>query len=309
MRLKKIVAFFAVTVLFYLALRPAYALSTAVVSSSPSPSGLTVSNQPTPEASASAFGLPVDQIKPMDITNPQESSEDFAKLFEKRPISRLSPFNFIAFTVQYAVQVGIPANTVMLILLLPVLATIVAFFRHLIGLPSLDMIVPIALSVTLVSTGLTAGGILLFSIILASVIGRIILKSVRIMQVPKKALSVLIVAIFVFLTLTVSAASGILVVKQISIFPILILVLLGERIMSLQLARSLRETVFITSVTLILGITGFLILTSTKLSHGVLLYPEFILLLIPVNLLIGRYFGLRLTEFVRFSQVRKNGSK
>ncbi len=306
MRLR-IVAISAVIAAFFVSFAPVYALT---VAANPSPSGLTVSNLPPVEASASAVQkIELEQIKKQDITNPEDTSDDLAKLFARRPISKLTPFNFIAFTVQYAVGVGIPANTVMLILLLPVLATIVAFFRHLIGLPSLDMLVPVALSVTLVSTGLTAGGILLMSIILASVIGRIILKSVRIMQLPKKALSVLIVAIFVFLTLTAAAAGGILVVRQISIFPILILVLLGERIMSLQLARSLRETIFITAVTLILGITGFLILTSGTLSHGVLLYPETTLILIPVNLLIGRYFGLRLTEFIRFAQVRKNGNK
>jgi len=305
----RFVTVFALFWSFWLMTRPAYALVGAA-SVSPSPFGITVSNQPAMEASAAAFQkIELEQIKKQDITNPEESPDDLAKLFARRPILKLTPFNFIAFTVQYAVGVGIPSNTVMLILLLPVLATLVAFFRHLIGLPSLDMLVPVALSVTLVSTGLAAGGILLLSIIMASIIGRIILKNVRIMQLPKKALSVLVVAIFVFLTLTASAAGGILVVRQISIFPILILVLLGERIMSLQLARSLRETVFITSVTLILGIAGFLVLTSSRLSHGVLVYPEAIFVLVPVNIMIGRYFGLRLTEYFRFSQVRKNGSK
>jgi len=34
------------------------------------------------------------------------------------------------------------------------------------------------------------------------------------------------------------------------------------------------------------------------------LYPEAILLLIPVNIAIGRYFGLRLTEYLRFKQLK-----
>jgi hypothetical protein len=40
-----------------------------------------------------------------------------------------------------------------------------------------------------------------------------------------------------------------------------------------------------------------------------LLYPEVILILIPVNILMGRYFGLRLTEYHRFRQFRRYVNK
>src|SRR3989344_5983636 len=197
------------------------------------PVGITVesnSNDIQPqESTASGEQQQLEKLKKEDITKPEEEAEkgEILDLFANRPISNLTPFNFIAFTVQYAVGVGVPANTIVLILLLPFLATIVAFTRHVVGLPSLDILVPIALSITIVSTGIIAGSILLIAILLASSIGSFVLRKVRIMQLPKKALSILIVAVFVFLALVVSAANGILIVKQLSIFPILILILLG----------------------------------------------------------------------------------
>jgi hypothetical protein len=237
-----------------------------------------------------------------DLTKPEEveGRDEFLALFANRPIDHISPFNFGGYAVQYAVKAGVPANTIILILLLPLLATIMVFIRHIVGLPSLELFVPIAFSITLVSTGLFAGAILLTTIILASTFGRIILKRVRIMQLPKMALSIFVVAIFVFWALTVSASLRVLTVTQLSIFPILILILLGEKIVSLQLSRSTRETIQITIVTVGMGVMGFAILSFASLRSLILLYPEIILLLIPIDVVMGRYFGLRLTEIFRF---------
>lgn len=263
------------------------------------------------ESTASGEEERLEKIKKEDITKPEETEKkgEILDLFGNRPISSLTPFNFMGFTIQYAVGVGVPANTIVLILLLPFLATLVAFVRHVVGLPSLDILVPIALSITLVSTGIIAGSILLITILLGSAAGRFILKRVRIMQLPKKALSVLIIAFFVFSSLLISAANGILTVKQLSIFPILLLILLGEKIVSVQLSRSFRETLTITSVTISLGLLGFFILSTEMFRQAMLLYPEIIVILVPINFMIGRYFGLRLTEVYRFSYLRTHGHK
>lgn len=251
------------------------------------------------------------KLKKQDVTSP-ESIEDkniILQLFKQRPADTLTPLNAPAYLVQSAVKSGVPSRTIILILLLPMLATIIAFIRHVIGLPSIGMLVPVALSITLLSTGITAGLILLATIIFASTVARILLKHVRIMQLPKMALSMFIVSIFIFLVLTVSGIAGILVVKQLSIFPVLLLILLSEQIISVQLERSAQETIIITMVTFAIGILGFMLLSSTHLRNTILLYPELIFLLIPINIIIGRYFGLRLMEYFRFTPILRHGSK
>lgn len=249
----------------------------------------------------------IAQIKKEDITRPEDVDEkdEFLALFANRPIDAPTIFNFTGYAIQYAVREGVPANTIMLILLLPFLATLAVFVRHIIGLPSLEMIVPIALSITLVSTGISAGAVLLITILLASTVARLMLKKLRIMQLPKMALSISVVSIFVFISLTVSATVGMLTVTQLSIFPVLLLILLGEKIVSLQLSRSAGETFQIATVTILMGLLGFAILSSEVIRRFILLYPELIYLLIPLNILMGRYFGLRLTEVYRFSQLKK----
>jgi hypothetical protein len=263
------------------------------------------------QATSSADLYQLNQIKKDDITKPEEDAEkqEVLKLFTQRPATHLTYTNFIAYFIQYSVKIGVPANTIILILLLPLLASIVAFFRHVVGLPSLGMLVPVALSITLVATGITAGVILLAAILIATFLSRLILKRIRIMQLPKSALSIFILSIFIIISLSFSASIGILTVKQLSIFPVLLLILLSEQIVSLQLERSLTETILITTVTLFIGVLGFAILSSQMLQDTVLLYPETVLFLIPLNLAIGRYFGLRITEYFRFSPIKDNANK
>jgi hypothetical protein len=119
----------------------------------------------------------IEKIQQQDVTRPEGPEDAQAlNLFKQRPADKLNWYNLMAFLVQSSVKAGVPSRTVILILLLPMLATIIAFIRHVIGLPSIGMLVPVALSITLLSTGITAGLILLGTIIFASTVARILLK-------------------------------------------------------------------------------------------------------------------------------------
>jgi len=109
--------------------------------------------------------------------------------------------------------------------------------------------------------------------------------------------------------LTISSIYGIIDVRSISIFPILLFILLSDRIMTIFLEREFIETVQTTIITLFLAILGFLLLTWTQLRFFILVYPESILLLIPINIMIGRYFGLRMVEYIRFQPILRHGNK
>lgn len=242
-----------------------------------------------------------------DTTQPEREpaqSAIFAEL-EKRPIESPTIFNFIAYWVQQAIFVGIPANTVFLILLTPIIAMCISFTRVVIGVPTLDMLVPIALAFAFVSVGVWVGLLVLGSVVLASYIAKMSVARVRMMFYPKRSLSLLILSFFVFAALTAALQLQYEQVLNLSIFPILILMLLGDSIVSVQLHKSMSETVTITSSTIALGLIGYVMATSEGIQNYLILYPELVLLVIPCNILIGRYFGLRLTEYFRFNEFVK----
>lgn len=246
-----------------------------------------------------------------DLTKPEEEIKktEIQTLLEKRPVKEPGVFNFIAYWVQKAITLGIPANTIVLIFLIPVIATLIAFVRVVIGLPSLEMLVPIVLAFAFVAVGITAGLIILSAVVLASFVSRALLRKVPIMYFPKRSLSHLFLAIFVFAALTISIILDLDSIRDLSIFPVLILTLLGDSIVSVQLRKSMRETILITSVTIGLALIGYMLATSVSVRDAIILWPEIILLTVPVNFMLGRYFGLRLSEVFRFKTLESYASE
>lgn len=262
-------------------------------------------------ASSTAAGIILQQdiLAPgNDLTVPEKLDEKVAiiTLFESRPETQLGLLNGMAYWVQESVKDGIPANTIFLILLTPFLAFLVTFVRVVIGLPTLDMLVPIALAFALVATGVTVGLLVLVAILFASYVAKKILGGLRIMFYPKRSLSMVFLSLAVFASLTVGVALGFDRILSVSIFPILVLMLLGDMIVSVQLHKSASETFTITGATIFLGLVGYVMATSTTIQNALILYPEMVLLVIPANLIVGRYFGLRVLELFRFSKIETN---
>lgn len=254
---------------------------------------------------ANIISLTQNRLLGNNLTQPEELPEKTAiiSLFETRPVNEPSILNIMAYWVQEAVRVGIPANTIFLILLTPLLALIVSFTRVVVGLPTLDMLVPIALAFALVAVGITVGLLVLGAILVASYISKVSLSRVRIMFYPKRSLSMLFLALAVFGALTLGVVLEFERILSVSIFPILILMLLGDMIVSVQLHKSSAETFMITGTTIAIGLIGYLAATSSVIQNTIILYPEIVLLVIPANILVGRYFGLRVLEVFRFNKV------
>jgi hypothetical protein len=242
-----------------------------------------------------------------DVTQPEEPDQTAAIIsrFAARPVNEPTVLNFMAYWVQQSVQIGIPANTIFLILLTPFLALLVSFVRVIVGLPTLDMLVPIALAFAFVAVGVTVGLFVLGAIIFASYVSKRLLARLRIMFYPKRSLSMLLLALCVFAALTIALLFDFERILSLSIFPILILMLLGDLIVTTQMHKSGMETFTITSTTIGIGLMGYVFATSNQVQDLLILYPELVLLTIPANILIGRYFGLRLLEFVRFGENRE----
>lgn len=161
----KIYTLFAIVLFFISTVSPTFAQSTQLATES------AMSTQ-------SATQKEITKTEQKDLTKPEEekAKKEFLALFLKRPISEPGFTNFMGYSVQYAVRNGVPANTIILILLIPFLATLSVIARNIIGVPTLEMLVPIALAITFVATGPVAGVILLGTILFASTIARMILK-------------------------------------------------------------------------------------------------------------------------------------
>lgn len=214
--------------------------------------------------------------------------------------------NPVKYTIRAAVLSGVPINTIVLLLLLPVIAAFIAAARHLVGLRGFGIFLPAALAVVFVETGPLVGIAIFLVVVGASMLIRLILKKtkVRMQYLPKMALMLLFVVFAVLCMLFLTPLLNQPSLATTSILPILIMVLLAEHFIKVQSGKSARVAVNITSETLILALVSFIILTLRPLQEYALLHPEMLLILVVVfDFVIGKYVGLRFVEYWRFRKL------
>lgn len=246
--------------------------------------------------------------KTPDLTEDKPEVKDkLERILEENPVGRLRFNNFIRYCIRYAVEQGVPANTLVLLLMFPLIATIVVFTRHVIGLKSFGIFTPALLSVAFLNTGLSIG-IFLFSFILivASVI-RMLLRRVKFQYLPRMAVFMWGVSMSIFGVLLISPAIGREELITIGIFPILILILLNEDFLDLQITRSFPQALRASIETLIVATICFYLMQWEFLQEMMLVHAEvFVLSILVVIYLLERYEGLRLMEILRFKSLLKD---
>jgi len=277
-----------------------------------SPTSTSNPTQPTIEATTQAQEATISStVKPSsDLTNPEVSESQLKILLDQNPITSLSWNNFISYGIRSMVNDGVPTNTIVLVLMLPIIAAIAAFSRQVIGFKSFGIYTPTVTAVAFVATGLKVGLALFIVIVLTTTLSRYVLRYLKILYLPRTALILFFVSMEMFITLFFGSMLDIVRIETISIFPILILITLTENFVNIQLDKNLRQAAVITAETLVLAVIGFLIMQWSYLPKIVLINPELTFVaIIAFIILIGRWTGLRLVEYLRFREVLKYGKE
>ncbi len=199
---------------------------------------------------------------------------------------------------------GVPLETVTLILMLPLVATFIAFLRQVIGIKAFGIYTPLIITFAFLATNGLKYGIAIFAaVILSGLLMRFALRPLRLLYLPRVAIMVSVVAIVVLLMLTVGGSQQRTGLASVSIFPLLIMILLVEKFIAVQIEKGNRVAMILTFETLLISVFGYFIVTSAYLSALLQTHPWIILLVVPVNILLGKWTGLRLTEYFRFRNV------
>jgi hypothetical protein len=253
---------------------------------------------------------PIEQPNPSpkpDLTQKiKETLAPLEGLLAKQKLGPVWPSNPIKYAIRLAVASGVPVNTVVLLLLLPVVATVIAASRHLIGLRGFGIFLPATLSVVFVATGPIIGIGLFLLIVFISTIIRVLLRKLKIklQYLPRMAFLLWAVSFSVLGILFLTPVIRYPGLTNVSIFPVLFLALLAEDFTRAQLGKSVKTAINLTTETLILALVSFVFLTLKQIQEFALLNPEALLLAtLIVDYLLGKYVGLRLMEFWRFRKL------
>lgn len=259
------------------------------------------------DATVSAGIVEKRQEEKRDLTQPTvEVKSKLEKVLEDNPVGELDWSNFLRYGVTKAVRNGVPVNTVVLILLFPLVVALVTAARHLVGIRGAGILTPALLSVAFLATGIWAGVLLFVVILVVTVLARMALKSLRLQYLPRVSLLLWVVSGGVFVTLLGASAVNFSQLVTVGIFPILILMLLSETFIDIQQGRSGGEARALILQTFLLAMISSLLLGWELVQKAVLMFPEAIYFGVGVfDLFMGRYTGLRLTEYLMYRGIAK----
>jgi hypothetical protein len=246
---------------------------------------------------------------PTEIVIPTETKNLTEVVGKKEEVAEVkwNGWNPIRVIVNRAIRRGVPENTIVLLLLLPLIASIVSVLHYVVGVSGYGIFMPTMMAVALLATGLRAGLILFIAILGVTLLGNMILRKWKLHFWPGRSITLLIISLTVFAILALAAYFGVSDVEKISIFPILFMILLTEEFIRTQLSKSKKEALRLTVGTLLLAIFGATLMKTGWLRDFVLEYSEIVILtVIVVNIIVGRYGGIRLTEIKRFKGAIRN---
>jgi len=208
--------------------------------------------------------------------------------------------------IRFFMEQGVPFETVILILMLPIIATLIAFLRQVVGIKAFGIYTPLIITFAFLATnGLRYGVAIFLAVLLIGMLMRFILKPFRLLYLPRVAIMLTVVALLILVFLTFGGQLKRTGLASVSIFPILIMITLVEKFVAVQIEKGNRTALILALETLVISIIGFYIASSKILIQMIVGYPWIILLTIPINVLIGRWTGLRISEYIRFKDVIK----
>lgn len=247
----------------------------------------------------------IQEKKDSDLTETGGKQKSKLEQFlDDNPPEPLTWNNFIQHAIRYAVTQGVPVNTIVLVLLFPFVASLIAGSRHIIGLRGFGVYIPAVLSVALISTGIIEGIIIFLTIVITASIAKRLVNPLKLSYLPRTALLLWMISLGILITLFLSPSINMVTLMTVNIFPILILVLLAENFLDAQSRTKQQEAIALTVETIALAVVGGLILKWDIMQQLALLEPELLILgIASLNVIIGKFVGLRLSERLRFRSI------
>ncbi|MFA7169480.1 MAG: 7TM domain-containing protein [Candidatus Paceibacterota bacterium] len=208
--------------------------------------------------------------------------------------------------VRFIISQHVDINTVYLLLALPFIATLIASFRQIIGIQSFGIYAPLVLTFAFWATDLKYGLAIFLVIFIAGTLVRYILKQMRILYMPRMAIVLTVISLSILVLVMVGGHFRRYGLTSTSILPIVIMITLIEKFISAQVEKGIRTATLLSIETLFISIVGYYVLNWNAFQNFVLDYPYYVFGLLIFDFLLGKWSGLRLSEYLRFRDVIKN---
>ncbi|QTE23263.1 7TM domain-containing protein [Polaribacter cellanae] len=197
----------------------------------------------------------------------------------------------------------ISVKGLLLLLMLPLGGLVVAFLRNVIGIKTFGVFLPVLIAFSLIETGFVKG-ILLF-VFLILLVGAVTtpFDKLKLLSTPKFVISLTIMVLVMVLGSYLGVSTGASWLTSLTFFPTIILAMSAERFTNLIAEDGFQKATSILFQTLIAVCCCFFLLNNQWVSSILILFPEILMLVIVIAMLLGKYVGFRLTELFRFKKL------
>ena len=211
-------------------------------------------------------------------------------------LERVFSFNDLPLTTQLVYKV---------LITIPVGITILVFLRQFIGVKTLGTFMPVLIGIAFRETALL-NGLILFTVLIALGLAlRFYLERLQLLLVPRLAVVVIfIVMLMAGITIALTNSNQ-AIGLSISLFPIVILTMTIERMSIVWEESSAGEAIKQGAGSLAVAAVTYLAMTNDYVEYWMYQFPELLLVLMGLCVLMGRYTGLRLSELWRFRELAK----
>lgn len=191
------------------------------------------------------------------------------------------------------------------LLMIPVGAFIMLLLRNLVGVKTYGTFMPILIALAFRETRLLAGVVLFALVIGAGLLVRFYMERLRLLLVPRLTAVLLVVVLLMAGVSVLSNRLGIEVGLSVALFPMVIMTMTIERISVTWDERGGGQAMREAIGTLMVAAIAHLVMSWGPIEHVVFVFPEVLLLLLALTLVLGRYSGYRLSELFRFRNLAR----
>lgn len=195
-------------------------------------------------------------------------------------------------------------RTFRILLLVPIGALMISVLRNIIGFPTFGIFMPVLMALSFRNTGLIYGLGIFFGVIFLGYIVRIFLDKLRLLLVPRMSVMLtLVIGGFTILAL-IGNKYGLREFMAVGLLPFVILTMTIERFFVLVEESGTLEAFRTACGSAAVSVLTYVIISWEPLQLTFFVYPELLMAIAGIQILIGRYTGYRISEFIRFRAIK-----
>ena len=204
---------------------------------------------------------------------------------------------------------GMDEQTASIFLLFPLCALCITFFRNVVGLQSFGIFMPMLIAAACRYTGLPLGLIAFLAVMLVAFLMHRLLERARLLKIPRLAAVITVVTItFLSIVAVMDVAKTRLELGIVALFPVVIIAFTAERLQHMVEDNNWYDAVKTSVGTLLLIFLCYALFSSLILRGSFALYPALFVIVLALQIFIGRWTGVRVGEFWRFKNIIRAGS-